>query len=118
MSLIWGKWVYKHYVKLLLIYFINCVSQTDDALHQSSVPDTAACTTSDVILPADADIYDIQCVALSDGRVGRWRWILSVLLEKVSHCGCDGALSLAANQDHRQHKQRADVPLQSAMSHR
>lgn len=71
--------------------------QTHDAVRQSPATDTAACAAGDAVLRAHVDLYDIQRVALPDGRTGRWCWILSILLEEVGDCRCDRALPLAAD---------------------
>lgn len=70
--------------------------QTNNVVHQSSIPDAAARTPGDALLPAHADLYDIQCLALHDGRPGRWRWLFPVLLEEIGYRRCDRALSLTA----------------------
>lgn len=90
-----------------------CATQTDNAVHQSSVPDAAARAPGDALLPANADLHDIQRMALHDGGAGRRHWILSLLLEEIGNCRCHRALSLA---DAHLSNQEGD-PLQPAVSH-
>lgn len=75
--------------------------QAIDAVVQPPAANTPACPAGDALLPADADLHDVQRVALPDGRPGRRRRLLPVLLEEVGDCGRDGALSLAEEQGRR-----------------
>lgn len=78
-------------------YLLLCHAiQTHNAVHQPSVPDAVARAPGDALVPAHADIYDIQCLALHDGRPGRWSWLFPVLLEEIGYRRCDRTLSLTA----------------------
>lgn len=88
----------EQYSNKIFSNFLPARQQTHDAVRQSPVADTAACAAGYAVLRAHVDLYDIQCLALPDGCAGRRCRLLSVLLEKVGDCRCDGTLSLAADQ--------------------
>lgn len=98
------------------MFYILSAPQTYDAVRQSPATDTAARAAGDTVLRAHVDLYDIQRVALLDGSAGSRCWILSILLEEVGDCRCDGALPLAADQGRRRPQRRGDDPLKPAVS--
>lgn len=73
----------------------NNKKQTHDAVGDAPVPDVPAHRPGDAELPADADLHDVQHVAVS-GRGARCRpRVLPVWLEKVGDCRRHRALPLA-----------------------
>lgn len=71
--------------------------QADYDVLDAFIPNSSAHSADRAVVFSDADIHDLQRLAVLRRRTGSCHRLLPVWLEKIRHCRCHGTLPLAFN---------------------